>query len=301
MDSCRYRFEIHRYIACAADNDDVAEMGFPGEKTVDPSIERHDLDGNQAQEEETMSAAQVAELGGTDWTRVGPLRFPAWTSSGVLGAIPAILLATAVGGALAGERAALLTLTISLFALFLVVAIWVDTGRSVASVARAVLIAAVLAAAVGTALISVAVLSDRALEDNARSIGSRVDAMGQEEVDRADLVRNDLAGADVSGLRFDRRDMEEARLDGVIAIGTRFGGAWLRDASMRGAILTRAVLAGACLQGLDLNGATLAGADFSGADVGGVDVDPSQMAQAAEWPTSEESASSTACSESARP
>src|SRR5437867_2677931 len=45
-----------------------------------------------------MSTAEIAQEAGTSWTRVGPLRFPAWTSAGLLAAIPMLLLATAVAG-----------------------------------------------------------------------------------------------------------------------------------------------------------------------------------------------------------
>ena len=106
---------------------------------------------------------------------------------------------------------------------------------------------------------------------------------------------------DVSGLSFDRRNMEKARLDGVTAVGTRFFGAWLKSVSMRGANLTGAIVTGACLEGADLQGATLDGADFRGADVRGADVDTSQISLVSAWPTLEQSAASRACAETARP
>jgi uncharacterized protein YjbI with pentapeptide repeats len=220
----------------------------------------------------------------------------------VLVAVPVLLGAVAVAGEVAGERVALLTLTVSLFGLLLVIALWVDTGRSLWSVAWAVLMATALALIVGGALVSVATFSERNLSNNSRAKGrAPLRSLTQDEVDRANLVDDDLAGRDVSGLRFVRRDMERVHLDGATAVGAQFAGAWLKEGSMRGAVLTGAVLAGACLQKLDLGGAKLDGADFRGADTRGVTVDASQLSRTVNWPTPDEAAAATACLEADKP
>jgi len=154
-----------------------------------------------------MLTAEIAQEAGTRWTPVGPLRLPAWTSAGLLAAIPMLLLATAVAGFVAGEQTAFLTLTISLFALFLVVTLWIDTGRSLGSAAGAVLTAAGLALVVGAVLVGIAFAQRSLAGRGGFSTEESLTRITEVEACNSGVAGGGLSGWDISGCSFEKRNM----------------------------------------------------------------------------------------------
>src|SRR5256885_897700 len=74
--------------------------------------------GPEAKDDGELTVSEARDVAARSWTRLGPVRFPPWTSTALLISIPASLLVTAIAGKIGGERTALVTLTGVLFGVF---------------------------------------------------------------------------------------------------------------------------------------------------------------------------------------